>query len=577
MSSRRQFLASAAVASAGAVVPAPLAAHALTPGAPPARPLRHSDDPVTVGDIEATERVLGLEFRPEHRALMLDDVAENRESLQAIRDAEPSNAVPPALTLDLALGGEVRPAPGPGVRVDLPTIPNRFSDEDLAFASIAELAGMLRGRAITSVELTRLCLNRLRTLGRQLEAVVTLTEERALQQAAAMDLELAQGIDRGPLHGIPYGAKDLLAVRNYPTTWGAAPYRDQVIDDDAAAIERMDAAGAVLVAKLTLGALAWGDVWYGGMTRNPWNIDQGASGSSAGPGAAVAAGLVPFALGSETLGSIVSPSTRNGVSGLRPTFGRVSTRGAMALSWSMDKLGPMARSAQDCALVFDALRGPDPRAASPALDPAFPFDPGLDVRDLRVGVLADAFESGEGEGGDADRATLDVIRQLGVDARPVSLPSGIPVDALLIILSAEASAAFDGLTRSGDVDQLVRQERYAWPNTFRHARLIPAVEYINANRLRTQLMREMAVLMTEIDVLVAPSFRNAALSITNLTGHPTAVIPNGFFPVEGHPERRQPHSVSFLGPLWKDHLPLQLAHAVQDATDWHLQRPPVRG
>ncbi|GAB5534306.1 MAG: amidase [Rubricoccaceae bacterium] len=576
MPTRRRFLASATAIGAGAVLPTPLAAHALTPGAPSARSLDLVDDPVTVGDIEAAEHVIGLEFRPEHRALMLDDVTENRDSLQAIRDAEPPNAVPPALMLDLGLSGEARPAPGPGARVELIPRSNRLPDEDLAFASIAELAGMLRGRALTSVELTRLCLDRLRTVGRRLEAVVTLTEERALRQAAAMDLELAQGIDRGPLHGIPYGAKDLLAVRDYPTTWGAEPYRNQVIDDDAAAIERLNAAGAVLVAKLTLGALAWGDVWYGGMTRNPWNIDQGASGSSAGPGAAVAAGLVPFAIGSETLGSIVSPSTRNGVSGLRPTYGRVSTRGAMALSWSMDKLGPMARSAQDCALVFDALRGPDPRVASSMPDPAFPFDTYTDVRDLRVGVLASAFESGEGEGGDADRATLEVLRQLGVQTREVALPSGIPVDALLIILSAEASAAFDGLTRSGGVDQLVRQERYAWPNTFRHARFIPAVEYINANRLRTQLMREMAVLMTEIDVLVAPSFRNAALSITNLTGHPTAVIPNGLFPVEGHPERRQPHSVSFLGPLWKDHLPLRLAHAVQEATDWHRQRPPVQ-
>ena len=558
------------------MLPAPLAAHALAPGAPPAQPLDKVDDPVTVGDIEAAERVLGLEFRPEHRSLMLDDVNENRDSLYAIRDAEPANSVPPALKLDLSLGGEARPAPGAGVRVTLDPIPNRYSDADLAFASISELAGMLRGGAITSVELTRLCLDRLKTVGRQLEAVVTLTEERALAQAQAMDLELAHGRDRGPLHGIPYGAKDLLAVRGYPTTWGAEPYRDQVIDDDAAAIERLDAAGAVLVAKLTLGALAWGDVWYGGMTRNPWNIDQGASGSSAGPGAAVAAGLVPFAIGSETLGSIVSPSTRNGVSGLRPTFDRVSTRGAMALSWSMDKLGPMARSAQDCALVFDALRGPDPRVASANPDPAFPFDPDSELATLRVGVLAEAFEAGDGAGGEADRATLDVIRQLGVQTVPVSLPSGIPVDALLIILSAEASAAFDGLTRSGDVDRLVRQERYAWPNTFRHARFIPAVEYINANRIRTQLMREMAVLMSEIDVLVAPSFGNLGLSITNLTGHPTAVIPNGLFPVEGHPERRQPHSVSFLGPLWKDHLPLRLAHAVQEATDWHLQRPPVQ-
>ena len=576
MPSRRQFLSTAAVASAGAALPGPLAAHALAPGAPPPQALARVDDPVTLADIEAAERVLGLAFRPEHRELMLEDVNATRDSLQAIRAAEPPNDVPPALNLDLSLSGETRPDPGAGVSLVAARYTERPSDENLAFAGIAHLGGLLRGGAVTSVELTRLSLERLRTVGRQLEAVVTITEERALRQAAQADAELARGEDRGPLHGIPYGAKDLLAVRGYPTTWGAEPYRDQTIDDDAAVIERLDAAGSILVAKLTLGALAWGDVWYGGLTRNPWNIDQGASGSSAGPGAAVAAGCVPFAIGSETLGSIVSPSTRNGVSGLRPTFGRVSTRGAMALSWSMDKLGPMARSAQDCALVFDAVRGADPRAERPQPDPAFPFDADRDVTDLRVGVLAEAFEDGEGEGGDADRATLDVLRQLGVRPRPVALPSGIPVGALRIILTAEAAAAFDGLTTSGRVDELVRQERFAWPNTFRQGRLIPAVEYVNANRLRTQLMREMAALMSEVDVLVTPSFAGAGLTITNLTGHPQAVIPNGLFPVEGHPERRQPHSVSFLGPLWKDHLPLQLAHAVQEATDWHRQRPPVQ-
>ena len=575
MPSRRQFLSTAAVVGAGAALPAPLAAHALAPGAPP-QALSRVDDPVTLADIEAAERVLGLAFRPEQRELMLEDVNDTRASLQAIRAAEPPNDVPPALALDLSLSGEPRPAPGAGASLRVAPSGARPSDDDLAFASIPQLAGLLRGGAVTSVELTRLSLERLKTVGRQLEAVVTITEARALRQAAQADAELARGEDRGPLHGIPYGAKDLLAVRGYPTTWGAEPYRDQTIDDDAAVVERLDAAGAVLVAKLTLGALAWGDVWYGGTTRNPWNLDQGASGSSAGPGAAVAAGCVPFAIGSETLGSIVSPSTRNGVSGLRPTFDRVSTRGAMALSWSMDKLGPMARSAHDCALVFDAIRGADPRAERPHPDPAFPFDAGRDVTDLRVGVLAEAFESGEGEGGDADRATLGVLRQLGVRTRPVPLPSGIPVGALRIILTAEAAAAFDGLTTSGEVDRLVRQERFAWPNTFRQGRLIPAVEYINANRLRTQLMREMAALMSEIDVLVTPSFAGAGLTITNLTGHPQAVIPNGLFPVEGHPARRQPHSVSFLGPLWKDHLPLQLAHAVQEATDWHRQRPPVQ-
>ena len=589
MTSRRRFLASTFAAGAalpaaafpGATLPdplGPLGAHRVRPGAPPkiGAPVEGAYPEVTVEDIAHAEAVVGLSFTPAQRALMLDDVNERLESLAAIREAEPPNSVPPALTLDLGLSGEARPAPGPGPDVPPVAAPAVVPEgRDLAFASVRELGALLRSGAVTSVGLAEFFLDRLERFDPELQAVVTLTRERALETARARDAELAAGIDLGPLHGIPYGAKDLLAARGYPTTWGAEPYRDQTIDADAAVVRKLEAAGAVLVAKLTLGALAWGDVWFGGTTKNPWNVGEGASGSSAGPGAAVAAGLVPFAIGSETLGSIVSPSTRNGVTGLRPTYGRVPTQGAMALSWSMDKLGPMARSALDAALVFDAIRGPAPGDAGAAPDSAFPFSPSSPLSRLRVGVLAEAFDAGEGEGGDADRATLDVLRGLGVDPRPVALPSGLPVSALLIILEAEAAAAFDGLTRSGGVDRMVRQERDAWPNVFRHARLIPAVEYVNANRLRTVLMREMARLFDETDVLVAPSFGNAGLAITNLTGHPAVVVPNGFFPVEGDAARRRPHSVTFMGPLWRDHLPLRLAHAVQEATDWHRQRPPV--
>ena len=585
MPSRRRFLASTLAAGVGlpvAALPAPLGAHRAAPGVPPgAVPLPDARvRPVTADQIAAAEGVFGLSFTPAQRELMLDDVNERLESLDAIRAAEPPNSVPPALVLDLGLGGVARPAPGEGARVPTPAGVRRpASDRDLAFASIPELGALLRGGAVTAVELAELFLGRLERFDPTLQAVVTLTRERALATARARDADLAAGIDLGPLHGIPYGAKDLLAARGYPTTWGAEPYRDQLIDEDAAAVQKLEAAGAVLVAKLTLGALAWGDVWFGGTTKNPWNPDEGSSGSSAGPGSAVAAGLVPFAIGSETLGSIVSPSTRNGVTGLRPTFGRVPTRGAMALSWSMDKLGPMTRSALDAALVFDAIRGADPDADRPAglrsaQDPAFPFRPDSDLADLRVGVLADAFD-GDGRGGAADRATLDTLGRLGVQTEPVALPSGLPVSALLIILEAEAAAAFDGLTRSGGVDRLVRQTRDAWPNVFRHGHLVPATDYINANRLRTVLMREMAALFDDVDVLVTPSFGNAGLAITNLTGHPAVVVPNGFFDVEDFPERRSPHSVTFLGPLWKDHLPLRLAHAYQGATDFHTRRPPV--
>ncbi len=500
---------------------------------------------------------------------MLPDVQARLADFQAIRQAEPPNDVPPALVLDLGLSGRVRPEPGDGPSIPaLAPVRVAASGQDLAFASIPELGAMLRGGAVTSVGLTEFFLGRLRTFDPTLQAVVTLLPERALGTARQRDAELAAGTDRGPLHGIPWGAKDLLSATGGPTTWGAEPYRDQTIDADALAVERLENAGAVLVAKLTLGALAWGDVWFGGTTKNPWNPDQGASGSSAGPGSAVAAGLVPFAIGSETLGSIVSPSTRNGVTGLRPTFGRVPTDGAMALSWSMDKLGPMTRSALDAALVFDAVRGP----AGGAPDAAFPFDPSAPLADLTVGTLVPA--EGGGAGGDADRATVEVLRGLGANLVPVEWPGGFPVGPLRLILEAEAAAAFDGFTRSRDADRLVRQSRDSWPNVFRHARHIPAVEYINANRIRTQLMRAMTALFDAVDVLVTPSF-DQGLLITNLTGHPAVVVPNGFSPVEGHPERRSPRSVSFVGPLWGEHHALRLAHAVQTATDFHRQRPPV--
>ena len=574
MVDRRRFLASASALAASAALPAsahalpaPLDAHRLGPGTPPPDGLRAVD--LTVEDLACAETVQGLAFTDADRQLMLPDVQARLADLQAIRQAEPPNSVPPALVLDLGLSGRARPEPGDGPSIPAEA-PVRIAagGQDLAFAPLPRLGAMLRGGAVTSVELTEFFLDRLRAFDPTLQAVVTLLPERALATARQRDAELAAGRDHGPLHGIPWGAKDLLSATGGPTTWGAEPYRDQTIDADALVVERLEDAGAVLVAKLTLGALAWGDVWFGGTTKNPWNPDQGASGSSAGPGSAVAAGLVPFAIGSETLGSIVSPSTRNGVTGLRPTFGRVPTDGAMALSWSMDKLGPITRSAIDAALVFDAIRGP----AGGAPDAAFPFDPAAPLADLTVGTLVPL--DGDDVGARADRATVEVLRQQGANLVSVEWPGDVPIGPLRMILEAEAAAAFDGLTRSRGTDRLVRQERFAWPNVFRHARHIPAVDYINANRIRTQLMRAMTALFEQVDVLVTPSF-DQGLLITNLTGHPAAVIPNGFFPVEGEPDRRSPHSISFVGPLWGEHHALRLAHAVQSATDFHRQRPPV--
>jgi Asp-tRNA(Asn)/Glu-tRNA(Gln) amidotransferase A subunit family amidase len=536
------------------------------------------DEPsITTEHVAAAEALAGLSFTDEERTLLVENLNEFLDGYEEMRAHDIPNARSPAFTFDPRRGGaevpEVAPA-ADGADVSLPAPKRPETDEDLAFASVARLASLLRERAVTSVELTELALDRLRRYDPDLNAVVTYTEERALEAAREADRELDAGNWRGPLHGVPYGAKDLLAVEGYKTTWGAAPYEDQRIDHTATVVEKLDAAGAVLVAKLSLGALAWGDVWYDATTKNPWNLDQGSSGSSAGPAAAVSAGCVPFAIGSETLGSIVSPSTRTGVTGHRPTFGAVSRDGAMTLSWSMDKLGPMARSARDCGLVFDAIRGGDP--GDPASrDVPFPFDPSVDPTSLRVGYAEAAFD-GDYDNKTADQRTLKVLRDRGVDLQPVALPNDLPVGALLGTLDVEAATAFDALTRSDRIDDLVRQGEDTWPNVFRSARFVPGVEYLQMNRLRVRLMEQMHDLMANLDVLVTPSFEGGVLGITNLTGHPCVCIPNALRPVdEGPDSRRQPGSISLIGPLYGDAAPLALAHTIQQETDFHTRRPPI--
>ena len=414
-------------------------------------------------------------------------------------------------------------------------------------------------------------LGRLEKYGPKLECVITLTEELALEQARRADEEIAAGKYRGPLHGIPWGAKDLLAVKGYKTTWGATPYKDQVIEEDAAVVKRLEEAGAILVAKLTLGALAWGNVWYGGQTRTPWDYEQGSGGSSAGSGATTAAGLVGFAIGTETWGSIVSPSSACGVSGLRPTFGRVSRDGAMVLSWSMDKIGPMCRSVEDCAIVFDAIYGPDGKDLS-VIDAPFNWDAGLDIKTLRIGYLEKAFEEereDQEEWKAIDKVTMEKLRAMGLNLVPIELPD-LPINALNFILDAEAAAAFDALTRSNRDDLLVRQIKNAWPNAFRKARLVPAVEYIQANRVRTMLMHAMAEILSEIDVYVAPSHVGDNLLLTNLTGHPCVVLPNGFR------KDGTPTSISFMGTLFGEAETLAVARAYQDATGFHEKHPTLQ-
>ena len=516
--------------------------------------------------IQAAEKIAGLEFTPQEEALMLRSLNGNLSSYRELRKVELPNSVPPALLFKPLADAEPEDWKREPIRLSsVPDISRPQDPDELAFFPVAALAQLIAQRKLTAVELTQLYLNRLKKYGPELQCVITLTEDLAMSQARQADAEIRAGHYRGPLHGIPWGAKDLLATRDYKTTWGAMPYQDQLFKEDATVVSRLELAGAVLVAKLSMGALAMGDVWYSGRTRNPWNLEQGSSGSSAGSASATAAGLVGFAIGTETLGSIVSPSTRCGVTGLRPTFGRVSRHGAMALSWSMDKIGPIARSAEDCVLVFNAIYGPDGLDRT-VLGYPFSWEPDMDLNTLRIGYLKNAFEA-EYQNKENDQGVLDLFIKLGVELIPLELPD-LPVRAMRFILSAEAAAAFDSLTRSNRDDLLVRQTRGSWPNSFRQARMIPAVEYIQANRLRSLLMERMEEIFQDMDVYIAPtSGRHNNLLTTNLTGHPTVVIPNGFN------AQGSPTSISLVGKLMGEAALLRVAKALQDASDFHNQHP----
>jgi len=560
-------------------------------------------------------------FTPEQKKMMLDGLNQQRGSYDAIRALKLPNSVAPAYIF------HPQPAPqsagkrtaaethAPGWSPDLAaSAPARM--EDLAFATVSQLASLLSARKVSSLALTRMYLARLKRYDPKLHFVITLTEDRALAQAKAADAEIAAGNYRGPLHGIPWGAKDLLAVKGYPTTWGAGGFEHQSFDEDATVVQRLDAAGAVLVAKFTLGALAMGDKWFGGRTRNPWNPRQGSSGSSAGSASAVSAGCVAFAIGSETLGSISSPSTRCGTTGLRPTFGFVPRTGAMALSWTMDKLGPISRSAEDCALILDAIHGPDGKDAS--VHPAhFDWQPGFDWRTLRVGYLKREFDSpptlklrepaasetAEEKAHrekrnaqmkvararrDYDRryelAALDKLRSMGVKLIPVELPK-LPYDAMSMLLIAEAAAAFDSLTMTGRDSLLTEQGVEDWPNDFRVARFYPAVEYIQANRARTLAVQQVSALFDQVDIIVTPS-AGTQLVATNLTGHPALILPNG---LRGDDAPRPPAiddgdnddiggpgtpvSLTFLAGHYRDAKLAAFALAYQQATTFHTLHP----
>ncbi|MBD2702987.1 amidase [Spirosoma sp. BT702] len=524
--------------------------------------------PITSNMVEVAAQVFGLEFTPAERDSMLDNLNNARQNYEALRKIELSNDVAPALYFNPLPAGFVMPT-GPSSfkasaseKVMLPK--NR---DELAFYTVGQLGQLIRTKQISSVELTQFFLNRLKTYDAKLHCVISLTDELALSQARRADAELKAGKYRGPLHGIPYGAKDLLATKDYKTTWGAEPYKDQTIHMNATVIQRLEAAGAVLCGKMTLGALAMGDVWFGGKTRNPWNTENGSSGSSAGSASGVSAGLLPFAIGTETLGSIVSPSTICGTTGLRPTFGRVSRHGAMALSWSMDKIGPITRSVEDCALVFNAIYGPDGNDPTVMAAP-FRYIPLATLKGVRIGYVKKAFESNYPNRA-TDSLTLQTLRNLGAELMPFDLPTGVPASRISFLLGVEAAASFDELTRSGRDDLLARQTKNAWPNSFRSSRFVPAVEYIQANRARTKLINEMAAQLkaAKIDVYVSPTYAGGNLALTNLTGHPCVVLPNGFT------KQNLPTSITFMGQLFEEGKVLAIAKAYQDATSWHKKHP----
>jgi Asp-tRNA(Asn)/Glu-tRNA(Gln) amidotransferase A subunit family amidase len=575
---------------------------------------------ITNAMIDQAAALAGVAVSDEQKKMMLDGLNQQRESYDEIRKLHLPNSIAPAYVFDPLPPGAVVSTEKKAMRISkapaLRTVPANL--EELAFASARELGEYVRMKKVSSTNLTDMYLARLKRYDPQLHFVITLTEERALAKAKEADAEIAAGKYRGPLHGLPWGAKDLLAVKGYATTWGAGGFEKQTFDEDATVVKRLDAAGAVLVAKLTLGALAMGDKWFGGRTRNPWNAKQGSSGSSAGSASATAAGCVAFAIGSETLGSISSPSTRCGDSGLRPTFGFVPRTGAMALSWTMDKLGPICRAVEDCAMVLDAIHGPDGQDLA-AREAAFNWDAELDWKALRIGYLKSDFEPEKEEqaheekqpeavtdeekkhreherveraAGRARRAydrkydvaALDKLRAMGVNLIPVELPK-LPYGAMAPLLTAEAAAAFDDLTMSGRDKLLTEQGPEDWPNAFRVSRFYPAVEYIQANRARSLAIREVSKLFDSVDVIVAPT-NGVQLVVTNLTGHPAVIVPNG---VRGDDAPQPPQvdtgdedniggpgtpvSLTFLGGHYQDAKLCAFARAYQEATGFQKLHP----
>ena len=531
----------------------------------------NAQDTITTKDIQSAAKLLDLTFTQKEIDTMYDGVKENLMGYKMMHKQSLNNNIPMSMWQSPVLPGMKFNEKQDPINWNIPkevSVPT--NKNDLAFYNILQLASLIKNKKISSVELTRFFIDRLKKFGDSLQCVISLTEEIAMQQAKAADAEIAKGKYRGPLHGIPYGLKDLFAVRGTKTTWGAAPYKEQIVDEDAFVYTQLKNAGAVLVAKFTLGALAMGDYWFGGRTKNPWNTKTGSSGSSAGSTSATVAGLVPFAIGTETWGSIVSPSSTCGATGLRPTFGSISRSGAMTLSWSLDKVGPICRSAEDAAVVFNYIHGTDGWDMS-AVNKPFNYKPITDIKKLKVAYAKNYYDKIT----DTSRAewkVLDAYKKMGVELIPVNFPdSGVyNFNIMDIVISAECAAAFDDFTRYNIDDEMTRQEKFDWPNSFRVSRLMSAVEYINANRHRFLLMMKVNEVMKDIDVLICPTRGSGNQgAITNLTGHPVVCLPTGF------DRRNLPTSITLIGKLYDEATILAAAKAYQDATPWDEMHPPM--
>jgi Asp-tRNA(Asn)/Glu-tRNA(Gln) amidotransferase A subunit family amidase len=603
MNTRRQFLIRAPLsvlvaAAACRNEPAPAEtptttaqATPTTPGAPPAFATAPGVGPqVTSVTFAEAEKLTQVTMTPAERQQAADSwrsaMAPYLERRTGPRKVAIAATDAPATVWNPAFPGvPVAPARDRFVRSKPSGAPLPTSDDDIAFAPVTELSRWIESKQLTSERLTNVYLGRIARLDSKIRAVITVTKDHAIARAKQADAEIAAGKYRGPLHGIPYGVKDLLDTKDIPTTYGAEPFRNRVPSADSAVVRRLDDAGAVLVAKLSLGALALNDIWFGGQTMNPWVLEEGASGSSAGPGAATAAAFVAFSVGSETGGSIVAPAMRCGVTGFRPTFGRVPRTGAMTLCWSLDKLGPMTRSVEDAMLVLQAISGPDAGDAS-SVPSHLDFDAAASVAGLKIGYLPQWMK--ESPATDVDRAAMETIKQLGMTLKEVTLPDW-PYDSLMPVLFAEGAASFEELALTNQLGTLKAQVKDAWPNMFRMTRFLSAIDFVQADRLRRKVALEMARVFTDVDVLLVPSLRDEQLTITNFTGHPSLTLRAGFVQVSEarsdwapdpanplpkfNPPRRVPHGITILGRLFDDGAIGQVGIALERAFGVMAERP----